>query len=167
MKRAGDLLLNLDRCGKIGDMGACKMEHGELDKLRGIIVFGANGGGKTTLGRELAHVLGYKHMDIEDYYFEKSEITYAMARSREGCLDLVFADIKKHRDFVVTAVTGDFGGRIMQLYRLAVHFSASLELCMTRIKNVLMSSMGSVCRKAAICMSRSKDFLILRLCAMY
>jgi len=33
----------------------------------GIIVFGANGSGKMTFGRELARILGFKHMDHEDY----------------------------------------------------------------------------------------------------
>lgn len=37
----------------------------------GIIIFRANGSGETTLGRELANMLNFKHMDIEDYNFEK------------------------------------------------------------------------------------------------
>jgi len=41
-----------------------------------IIIFGANGSGKTTLGRELACILNFKHIDIEDYCFEESEIQY-------------------------------------------------------------------------------------------
>src|SRR5690554_4283083 len=45
-----------------------------MSSPHGIIIFGANGSGKTTLGRELANVLRFKHMDIEDYHFEKSEI---------------------------------------------------------------------------------------------
>ena len=52
-----------------------------MNKSQGIIVFGANGSGKTTLGRELALAFNYKHMDIEDYYFEKSDIPYTKARS--------------------------------------------------------------------------------------
>ena len=35
----------------------------------GILICGYNGCGKTTLGKELAKTLGYKFMDIEDYYF--------------------------------------------------------------------------------------------------
>ena len=34
---------------------------------RGIIIFGAAGSGKTTLGRELAGRLGFLHIDIDDY----------------------------------------------------------------------------------------------------
>lgn len=38
----------------------------------GIAIVGGNGSGKTTIGRELANLIGYKHMDIEDYYFSSS-----------------------------------------------------------------------------------------------
>jgi len=102
--------------------------------VSGIIVFGPNGSGKTTLGRELARILGFKHMDIEEYYFQKSEIPYTNPRSREDCLSLMLADIEKHRSFVLSAVTGDFGDIIPQFYTLGVYISAPLELRMQRIK---------------------------------
>lgn len=87
-------------------------------KTRGIIVFGANGSGKTTVGRELARILKYKHMDIEDYWFEKTRIPYTAVRPREECINLMLADIEKHRSFVLSAVNGEFSeafGRFMSL----------------------------------------------------
>ncbi len=100
----------------------------------GIIVFGANGSGKTTLGRELARILNYKHMDIEDYHFVKSEIPYTAARSREDCVHAMLADMHKHHAFVLSAVTGDFGGAILQFYELGVYLCAPLELRLQRIE---------------------------------
>ncbi|MDD4495501.1 MAG: AAA family ATPase, partial [Eubacteriales bacterium] len=103
-------------------------------KPHGIIIFGANGSGKTTLGRELARILNFKHMDIEDYAFVKSDIPYTNGRSKEECIDLMITDIKKHRLFVISAVTGDFGETIPQFYELAVYISAPKEIRMERIK---------------------------------
>jgi len=103
-------------------------------KLKGIIVFGPNGGGKTTTGRELARLLRFKHMDIEEYYFAESKIPYTAARPREECLRLMLADIETHRSFVLSAVTGDFGDIIPQYYELAVYITAPKELRMERIK---------------------------------
>lgn len=100
----------------------------------GIIVFGANGSGKTTLGRELARILNYKHMDIEDYYFEKSEIPYTVARSREDFLNLMLSDIGKYRSFVISTVIGDLGDIIPKFYELAVFMSAPFELRLERVK---------------------------------
>lgn len=105
-----------------------------MSKPHGIIVFGANGSGKTTLGRELAKMLNFKHMDIEDYHFEKSEIPYTVERSREDCLNLMLADIKKNCSFVISAVTGDFGDTIPLLYELAVFITAPIELRIKRIE---------------------------------
>ncbi|MGI5898975.1 MAG: AAA family ATPase [Christensenellales bacterium] len=105
-----------------------------MSKPRGIIVFGANGSGKTTLGRELARILGYKHMDIEDYAFRESEIPYTDQRSKEECMALMLADFKKHRSFIISAVTGDFGDEIQQLYELAVFISAPVGIRIERIK---------------------------------
>ena len=99
---------------------------------KGIIVFGPNGSGKTTLGRELARVLNFKYMDIEDYYFEESEIPYTNSRLREDFLNLMLADIEKHGSFVITACTGDFGEKIT--YDLAVYMTAPKDLRMQRIE---------------------------------
>ena len=105
-----------------------------MTKPHGIIVFGANGSGKSTLGRELARVLNFKYMDIEDYYFEKSEIPYTVERSREDCLNLMLADIEKYNSFVLSAVTGDFGEEISSMYDLAVFMVAPIETRMERIR---------------------------------
>ncbi|KAF5031292.1 hypothetical protein SDC9_52433 [bioreactor metagenome] len=105
-----------------------------MSKPHGIIVFGANGSGKSTFGHELASILNFKHMDIEDYHFEKTEIPYTVERSHEECMNLMLADIKKHRSFVISAVTGDFDNTILQLYELAVYISAPFELRIKRIK---------------------------------
>lgn len=104
-----------------------------MSKPQGIIVFGANGSGKSTLGLELARNLRFKHMDIEDYHFVKSEIPYTKQRSREECLNLMLNDIQKHGSFVISAVTGNFGNEISSMYKLAVFARAPLE---TRIRRI-------------------------------
>ena len=105
-----------------------------MNKRQDIIVFGANGSGKSTLGRELARVLNFKYMDIEDYHFEKSEISYTVERSYEACLNLMLSDIGKFKSFVLSAVTGDFGEDISSMYDLAVFMSAPVETRMGRIE---------------------------------
>jgi len=106
----------------------------DMSETQGIIVFGANGSGKTTLGRELARILKFKHMDIEDYCFEKSEIPYTQLRSREEFLELMLVDIKKYHSFVISTVIGDLGDIIPEFYQLAVYLSAPFELRMERVK---------------------------------
>lgn len=99
----------------------------------GVLVFGANGSGKSTIGRELARVLNYRFMDHEDYHFEKSEIPYTVERSREACLRLMLDDIHKYGSFVLCAVTGDFCDEILSMYQFAVCLSAPQDIRMERI----------------------------------
>lgn len=106
-----------------------------MSQPHGIIIFGANGSGKTTLGRELARILNYKHMDIEDYYFHKSDVPYSNPRTREECINLILADIEKYRLFVISAVDGDFGDEITSMYDLAIFLNAPSEIRLERVKH--------------------------------
>lgn len=47
-----------------------------------IIVCGGNGAGKSTLGKYLAEKLGWKFIDIEDYYFPPSNTDYNYEAAR-------------------------------------------------------------------------------------
>jgi cytidylate kinase len=50
--------------------------------LHGIILLGANGSGKSTVGRELVLALNFAHFDVEDYWFYKTYIPYTVIRLR-------------------------------------------------------------------------------------
>ncbi len=130
-----------------------------MSNPHGIIIFGANGSGKTTLGRELAKILNFKHMDIEDYHFEKSEIPYTVERSNEDCLNLMLSDIKKHRSFVISAVTGDFGDTIPQLYELAVFISAPIQLRIKRVEQREHEKYGERICKGGDMYEQHKNFV--------
>lgn len=97
---------------------------------------------KTTLGKALAAALGFKHMDIEDYYFIDSDVPYSCSRPRDEMLTLMLDDIEKYGRFVITAINGDFGDKIISLYKMAVYLSAPLELRMERIKKRSFEKFG-------------------------
>lgn len=130
-----------------------------MDKPHGIIVFGPNGSGKTTIGRELARILDYRHMDIEEYHFAPTEIPYTIVRTREDCLNLMLADMEKHRSFVLTAVTGDFGETIPRYYELAVHLSAPVELRMKRIEYRAFQQHGDRVREGGDMYHQQNQFM--------
>lgn len=105
-----------------------------MSNPHGIIVFGANGSGKTTLARELAHILGFKHMDVEAYAFEPSEIPYSAPRSREDCAARMLADMQRYGAFVLSAVTGEFGEEIASFYDLAVRIEVPKDIRLERVE---------------------------------
>ena len=129
-----------------------------MNKPHGIIVFGANGSGKTTLGRELARILNFKRMDVEDYYFLESEIPYSNPRSRDEVINLMIDDINKHGSFVISAVNGDFGEKITEMYKLAVYITVPLEIRMERIKQRAYEQYGERVLKGGDMYEQEQNF---------
>lgn len=101
---------------------------------RGIAVVGANGSGKTTLGAALAKRLGYKRMDVEDYYFESSEIPYEKPRTHSEVQALLLEDMERFGSFVLSAVCCDFGDAINSLYDCVVYVEVPPEIRLERVK---------------------------------
>lgn len=71
-------------------------------------LLGANGSGKSALGRELARVLNFTHLDVETYWFYPTEIPYTSIRSQEDRNDLLLADIQKFGSFVLSGDVSHF-----------------------------------------------------------
>lgn len=109
----------------------------------GIGIVGANGSGKTTLGKHLADLLGYKHMDVEDYYFKDSVIPYANPRTREEVQALLLMDIKKQSQFILSAVNCDFGEDINGMYDCIVYINAPFEIRLNGVKQRSVNKFGS------------------------
>lgn len=108
----------------------------------GIIVFGANGCGKTTLGFELARTLNMKHLDVENYYFEESEIPYSKPRSKDTVIERMLVDIKRCDSFVLSAVTGDYGDQISSMYKLGVFLSVPVHIRLERVERRSLERYG-------------------------
>ncbi|MBQ7049644.1 MAG: AAA family ATPase [Firmicutes bacterium] len=100
---------------------------------KGIIICGLNGCGKTTTGREVAARLCFKRMDVEDYYFLDSEIPFSVSRTKDEVRELMWADIQKHKEYVLSSVGCDWGEKIENTYALAVFLTAPKETRMARI----------------------------------
>ena len=111
-----------------------RMGNGALHKAGGILVMGLNGCGKSTLGRALAHRLGSRFMDAEDYYFPAGQDNpYAESRTREEALSLLREDVKRHPRFVYASVCGPRDEGIEAMCALAVVLTAPKDVRQARI----------------------------------
>ncbi len=104
-----------------------------------IIICGGNGAGKTTLGKSLAFRLGYKFLDIEDYYFQKQDTDYIYdnPRTLDEVQKMLLNDFNKFENFVFAAVKGNYSNEISNLFTHAVFISVPKEI---RIKRVIERS---------------------------
>ncbi len=81
----------------------------------GILVCGLNGSGKSTLGKMLADRIGYTFIDNEDLFFPKTDPAYLFSapNSREEAIRLLEEKISGNSRFVLAAVKGDYGGKLI------------------------------------------------------
>lgn len=109
-----------------------------------IIVCGGNGAGKSTLGKALAHELKWRFMDIEDYYFptDDGDYKYASARSEAEVTELLEKDLEEKRDFVFSAVKGNYG-RAAEMLDCAVYIKVPKELRLERVRKRSYQKFGN------------------------
>jgi len=106
---------------------------------RGIMINGASGAGKTTLAAEIAKRLGFKHIDLDDYYWDKRtgkhNGPFSELRSRDEIIKLLTNDLLKQPSFVMSGTIGsiiwDFAN---PLFDLAILLSVPAEIRLERVK---------------------------------
>lgn len=105
-----------------------------MRNLHGIILLGANGSGKSMLGRELARVLNFAHLDVEEYYFYKTSIPYTAERPHSERNELMLSDMKRHSSYVVSGDVSGWGDVFLSVFDLAVLLKAPKDVRMKRIE---------------------------------
>lgn len=102
---------------------------------RGIIIYGATGSGKTTLGKELAQRLNFQHIDIDDYIWRwDTEIPYTILRPREERIEYLMNAISKCQYFVMTGSMGSIREAFNSLFDLAVFITVPTEIRIERLR---------------------------------
>ena len=122
--------------------------------LRGIAVFGLNGGGKSTLAHALAKQTGYFEMDAEDYYFPEQkesrkwaldndsvirtehlgELPFSSPRTKREVETAIMEDIKAHPQFILSGVTVNWRDEILSYIDIAFWVQTPLEERLRRIQ---------------------------------
>ena len=122
--------------------------------IRGIAIFGLNGGGKSTLTHALAKQTGYFEMDAEDYYFPEQRASRIWALENDSIIDTehlgklpfsnprtknevqtaIMEDIEAHPKFILASVTMNWSDEILSNIDIAFWVQAPLEERLRRIR---------------------------------
>lgn len=111
---------------------------------KGILVCGLNGAGKSTLGKYLAEKMNYRFMDIEDYFFSKTDknYIYAAARTQKKAIELLLKDMRKDKNFVLAAVKADYGQEVASFLNYAVYVTVPKAIRMKRVEDRALQKFG-------------------------
>ena len=111
----------------------------------GIIICGLNGAGKSTMGKALAKELNFHFIDNEELYFPKTSThyTYSSPRTREEVEQLLYCEIKLHKNFVFASVKGDYGEFIYPFFQYVVLIDVPRDIRMRRVKNRSFQKFGN------------------------
>ena len=122
--------------------------------IRGIAIFGLNGGGKSTLTHALAKQIDYFEMDVEDYYFPEQsesrkwalennsvidteylgELPFSSHRTKSEVQSAIMEDIKTHPKFILSGVTMNWRDEILTCIDIAFWVQTPLEERLKRIQ---------------------------------
>lgn len=102
----------------------------------GIQICGLNGCGKSTLGRALAERIDFHFIDNENLYFSRTNTDepYTNPKSRTEVERILMDEVRKHPDFVFSAVKGDYGKDIILMYNYVVVIEVPKEIRSQRVR---------------------------------
>lgn len=99
-----------------------------------IHVLGPSGAGVTTLGRRLSELLGFVHLDTDDYYwFTSDPEPYRRRRNPDHRRQLLRADLEAHRHCVLTGSICGWGDEFASQFDLLIYCYAPVDLRLSRI----------------------------------
>lgn len=127
-----------------------------------IVVCGGNGAGKSTLGKALAQALDLPFMDIEDYYFPKTDprYLYQVQRSTEEVISLLQRDVQQD-SFVLAAVKADYAPQIGERFTCAVFVEVPKETRIQRVEERSRQKFGDRMQPGGDLYEREKRFFDL------
>lgn len=108
-----------------------------------IHIFGASGSGTTTLGEAIGKTLGYKHLDVDEYFWIPSYPPYEIKRASNERQRLLRADITKNQKSVISGSLCGWGDVFIPYFDLAIFVDTLTELRIGRIKERENNKFGS------------------------
>jgi len=110
---------------------------------RGIIVFGASGSGTTTIGKELANIMNFKHFDLDDYFWTwDTTIPYTIPRAKAERIELLQHDISECNYFVMSGSICGWHESFLDLLDLAVFVKTPTDIRIERLHNRELKEFG-------------------------
>lgn len=104
-------------------------------------------------------MLGYKHMDTDDYYWLPTDPRFTEKRSVEERLKLMIADIEKYDNVVISGALANWGDELIPYFTLAIRIHTTTDIRIERIKAREKERFGSRVQPGGDMYEHHLDFL--------
>jgi len=99
-----------------------------------ILIFGASGSGTTTLGNEIEKNTDFKHLDVDDYYWKKTNPPYQIKIPLIERNENLKTDFKKFENVVISGSMVSWGKEWETAFDLAIFIRLENTERMERLK---------------------------------
>ncbi len=100
-----------------------------------IHIFGSSGSGTTSLGRELAGILNSKHLDVDDFYWKKTDPPFIEKNPLKLRQELILEEIKGHSSWILSGSMDSWCEPFIDDFELAFFLEASSEIREKRLRS--------------------------------
>tara|TARA_R100001369_G_scaffold2099_2_gene6642 strand:- start:673 stop:1230 length:558 start_codon:yes stop_codon:yes gene_type:complete len=100
-----------------------------------ILIFGASGSGTTTLGKEIEKKTDFKHLDVDDYYWKKTEPPFQEKLSLKKRNDNLKVEFKKFENVIVSGSMVSWGKEWEKSFDLAIFIHLNNNDRIKRLEN--------------------------------
>jgi adenylate kinase family enzyme len=101
----------------------------------GFHILGAPGAGVSTLGRALAHRLGYRHLDTDDFHwFTEDELPYRRRRNPEHRRQLLSTALTQDLNWILSGALCGWGDVFIPQFEAVIYLWLPTEIRLERIR---------------------------------
>ena len=124
-----------------------------------IHIFGASGSGTTTLGKALHTALGYRHLDADNYYWEKTDPPFQIKIPIEKRNQLITNHFLAHENCIISGSMVSWGKEWASAFDLYVFLYLPPAIRMQRLKDREIERYGKRLIRDEKIRKESKAFL--------
>lgn len=124
-----------------------------------IHIFGASGVGSTSLGALVAARLQVPHLDVDDYYWKRTDPPFTQKHSPEQRVASILADMQGHDSWVLSGSLVNWGKPLEGMFTLAVFLHLDPALRMERLRERERRRYGSRVHPTGDMYAQHQEFL--------
>ena len=124
-----------------------------------ILIFGASGSGTTTVGKALAEILDFIHLDVDDYYWEQTTPPFQVKISSTQRNAALLRDFRNHKNVIVSGSLVSWGAYWETAFDFAIFIYLPMEIRMKRLEKREIERYGDLLFTDEATRENSKAFL--------